>query len=95
MKNPVEVRPSRNGHPRTSAYRFTVKMENGKPAPGEADMAVTVLRDIIAKQNRYGWDGKHYVKLQGRGHRHGVSQYAQSLPLPLAEYADVYVYVRR
>jgi len=39
-------------------------------------------------------DYQFYVKCQGRGHRQGVRRYNQSLPLPLAEKVDAYIYRR-
>lgn len=77
---------------RTPAYRFTVQMENGKPV-GEDAARVEALREYIKSENKYG-SVKRYVKLQGRGHRRGVYRYNQSLPLPYATTADVYVYIR-
>lgn len=40
-------------------------------------------------------DYQFYVKCQGRGHRHGVRRYHQSLPLDLAHSVDAYIYRRR
>jgi hypothetical protein len=77
---------------RTAAYRFTVQMKDGKPVAEQAHL-VESLRKSISAENT--WRGvKQYVKLQGRGPRAGKRSYNQSLPLPLAMYADVYVYIR-
>ena len=75
---------------RTSAYRFTVQMENGKPVSQQAHL-VEALRKTISVED--SWKGtRRYVKLQGRGPRLGNRRYNQSLPLTLSVYADVYVY---
>jgi hypothetical protein len=77
---------------RTNAYRFTVQLENGKPVAEQAHL-VDALKAAIAAENT--WKGiRQYVKLQGRGHRHGVRHFNDSLPLPYATSADVYVYTR-
>jgi len=77
---------------RTSAYRFTVQMENGKPVSQQAHL-VEALRKTISVED--SWNGtRRYVKLQGRGPRLGNRRYNQSLPLTLSVYADVYVYNR-
>lgn len=77
---------------RTSAYRFTVQMKNGQPVGPDAK-EVQELREFVKFKNQTS-DVKRYVKLQGRGHRRGVYRYNQSLPLPYATSADVYVYTR-
>jgi hypothetical protein len=77
---------------RTSAYRFTVQMQNGKPTPEYAHMVESLRQQIAIENNQL--NTKRYVKLQGRGHRRGVFRYHQSLPLSLASSADVYVYIR-
>jgi len=87
----------------STSYRMTVKMVNGQVAPEDA-LAVQELRTLISNNNNgvYAWMPKQYVKLQGRGPRASVARraykypraYDQSLPLPLAETADVYVYNR-
>ena len=81
---------------RTPAYRFTVRMLDGKVHP-EDQAAVDGLRTVVKLANTaFGdFEPKKYVKLQGRGHRRGVYRYNQSLPLPYATTADVYVYNRR
>jgi len=71
---------------RTDRYRFTVSMQDGKPV-GEDAKRVEALRKTVRGTGQY-------VKLQGRGHRHGVYRFNQSLPLMLAKSADVYVYDR-
>lgn len=77
---------------RTSAYRFTVQMKDGKPVPEQAHL-VEALKAAVAAENT--WKGvRQYVKLQGRGHRRGIRRYHQSLPLQFATHADVYVYIR-
>ena len=79
---------------RTSAYRFTVRMINGKVAP-EDQAAVDGLRTVVKLGNiAFGeFEPQKYVKLQGRGPRPS-RRYHQSLPLSMAETADVYVYAR-
>lgn len=76
----------------SQSYRFTVKMIDGKVAPEDAEF-VENLR-TVCKRNNKKYGTTDYVKLQGRGHRCGVYRYNQSLPLPLATSADVYVYKR-
>ena len=80
---------------RTNAYRFTVRMVDGKVHP-EDQAAVDGLRTVVKLANiAFGdFERKKYVKLQGRGHRMGVRRYNQSLPLKYAKTADVYVYNR-
>lgn len=78
---------------RTEAYKFTVRMKDGKPLGVDADL-VQGLRTVV-KLGNSAFDTKQYVKLQGRGPRRGVRRYNQSLPLKYAETADVYVYERR
>lgn len=80
---------------RTSTYRFTVRMLNGKVHP-EDQAAVDGLRTVVKLGNTaFGdFEPMKYVKLQGRGHRRGVRRYNQSLPLTYAVTADVYVYNR-
>lgn len=73
---------------RTNAYVMTVELKNGK-ANDEVLNLVKMLVRLGNKQN----GTKKYVKLQGRGPRLG--KYNQSLPLSLAQRADVYVYERR
>lgn len=77
---------------RSSSYRFTVKMQNGKPAAEDA-ILVESLRNSISIENSHS-SVKKYVKLQGRGHRRGNPRYNQSLPLSFADSADVYIYTR-
>jgi hypothetical protein len=74
---------------RTSNYVMTVELENGKAN----DDLLTLVRTLIRLENKYT-GSKKYVKLQGRGPRLGNRRYNQSLPLPLAKTADVYIYER-
>lgn len=74
---------------RTDAYVMTVKLVNGKCDDERLQLLRTLVR--IANKNT---GSKKYVKLQGRGPRLGNRRYNQSLPLPLAERADVYIYER-
>ena len=75
---------------RSSSYRFTVQMQNGKPVSQHAHL-VEALRKTISVED--SWNGtQRYVKLQGRGPRLGNRSYSKSLPLTLSVYADVYVY---
>lgn len=76
---------------RTSAYRFTVRMINGKVAT-EDQASVDGLRTVV-KLGNSAFDTTQYVKLQGRGPRPSP-RYHQSLPLSMAKTADVYVYSR-
>lgn len=76
---------------RTSAYRFTVQMKDGKPVGKDAD-AVQGLRTVV-KLGNSAFGTKQYVKLQGRGPRPS-RKYHQSLPLSMATSADVYIYDR-
>jgi hypothetical protein len=68
---------------------MTVELENGKAN----DDLLTLVRTLIRLENKYT-GSKKYVKLQGRGPRLGNRRYNQSLPLPLAKTADVYIYER-
>ena len=79
----------------STAYRFTVKMLDGKPV-AEDQAAVDGLRTVVKLANTaYPDETKKYVKLQGRGPRvHNGRMYNQGLPLPYATHADVYVYER-
>jgi hypothetical protein len=74
---------------RTTNYVMTVDLENGKAN----DDLLTLVRTLIRLENKYT-GSKKYVKLQGRGPRLGNRRYNQSLPLPLAKTADVYIYER-
>ena len=75
---------------RTNAYIMTVDLENGK----SNDDYLNLVRMLVRLENKYKGT-KKYVKLQGRGPRLGNRRYNQSLPLPLAVYADAYIYERR
>jgi hypothetical protein len=78
---------------RTSAYRFTVQMKDGKPVGKDADL-VQGLRTVV-KLGNSAFSTQQYVKLQGRGPRKvNGRKYFQSLPLQYATHADVYVYNR-
>ena len=72
---------------RSSSYRGTVRMVEGKVAP-EDQAFVTELRAAVKSEGQ-----NMYVKLQGRGPRPS-RRYHQSLPLGMATSADVYVYNR-
>lgn len=74
---------------RTTNYVMTVDLENGKAN----DEILNLVRMLVRLENKYT-GSKKYVKLQGRGPRLGNRRYNQSLPLPLAQRADVYVYER-
>lgn len=74
---------------RTTNYVMTVDLVNGKAD----DEILNLVRMLVRLENKYEGTNK-YVKLQGRGPRLGNPRYNQSLPLPLAERADVYVYER-
>ena len=74
-----------NSMTRTNAYVMTVDLVNGK----SNDETLKLLRTLVSAENKH-LGTKKYVKLQGRGPRLG--KYNQSLPLPLALTADVYVY---
>lgn len=78
---------------RTKAYKFTVRMKDGKPFGVDADL-VQGLRTVV-KLGNAAYGTTNYVKLQGRGPRKiNGRKYFQSLPLQFAETADVYVYNR-
>jgi hypothetical protein len=79
---------------RTNAYRFTINLRDGKPASIEEQNMLDDFRATVSACNKAS-SLKMYVKLQGRGHRCGIRRYNQSLPLTLADRADVYVYDRR
>jgi len=91
---------------RTNAYRFTVRMQNGKVHPSD-EANLNVLKDYVSAMNRLN-GSTEYVKLQGRlGENNpnawkyrqmrfgGIYGRAQCIRLPDAETADVYVYTRR
>jgi hypothetical protein len=73
---------TKNRH--STAYRFTVKMIDGKVAP-EDQSSVNALRT--------GKNSNEYVKLQGRGPRPS-RRYHQALNLSMSTSADVYIYNR-
>lgn len=87
---------------RTSAYRFTVKMENGKPVAEQAHL-VENLRKLISEENSI-FVTQQYVKIQGRlgknnpaSAKYGLGkQYYnhQAIRLSDASTGDVYVYNR-
>ena len=90
---------------RTSAYRFTVRMINGKVHPAD-QAAVDGLRTVV-KLGNSAYGTSLYVKLQGRlgsdnpnawKYRYrrdgGIYGRAQCVRLPDAATADVYVYNR-
>jgi len=90
---------------RTSAYRFTVRMINGRVAP-EDQAAVDGLRTVV-KLGNAAFGTTQYVKLQGRlgqanpnawkyrQYRNGgIYGRAQCVRLADAATADVYVYNR-
>jgi hypothetical protein len=82
-------------HERISkCYRFTVQMKDGKAVGNNAKSLELLRQDIKAENVSQEHGKKKYVKLQGRGHRHGSRRFCQGLPLSLAERADVYVYDR-
>jgi hypothetical protein len=72
---------------RTKAYVMTVDLVNGKAN----DEVLNLVKMLVRLENKYKGT-KKYVKLQGRGPRLG--RYNQSLPLSLAQRADVYIYNR-
>ena len=74
---------------RTTNYVMTVELENGKAN----DEVLNLVKMLVRLENKYT-GSKKYVKLQGRGPRLGIRRYNQSLPLPLAKTADVYIYER-
>ena len=74
---------------RTSNYVMTVELENGKAN----DEVLNLVKMLVRLENEYT-GSKKYVRLQGRGPRLGNRRYNQSLPLPRAKTADVYVYER-
>lgn len=90
---------------RTDAYRFTVRMQNGKVHPQDEGY-LDVLRDYVSTMNRLNGT-LQYVKLQGRlgkdnpnswkyrQYRNGgIYGRAQCVRLADAATADVYVYNR-
>jgi len=79
---------------RTNAYRFTVRMVDGKVHTDD-QASVDGLRTVVKLANAaFGdFESKKYVKLQGRGPRPSL-RYHSSLPLSMSTSADVYVYER-
>jgi len=78
---------------RTSSYIATVDLKD----PSDQAWIKTIrnaVKDLNAYHKSKGRSLRQYVKLQGRGHRMGVSRYNQSLPLEYADTADIYVYNR-
>lgn len=80
--------PTKQG--RTPRYQGTVDLQNGKSDSPE----LAELRKNI-KQFNQEWSTTYYIKLHGRGHRFGIRCWNQSIPLPHATHADVYLYERR
>lgn len=78
-------------HRTSTAYRFTVEMKDGKPVEKDAEL-VAHIRESVRLHNKCSSDNK-YVKLCGRGPRPSKG-YHMSLPLSMANSADVYVYDR-
>jgi hypothetical protein len=91
---------------RTPAYRFTVRMIDGRVAP-EDQAAVDGLRTVV-KLGNAAYGSTLYVKLQGRLGKNnsnswkyrqyrngGIYGRAQCVRLADAAAADVYVYDRR
>jgi hypothetical protein len=91
---------------RTSAYKATVRMINGKVHP-EDRAIVDGLRTVVKLGNLAYDDAPRYVKLQGRlgqnnpnawkyrqGRHGGIYGRAQCVRLADAATADVYVYIR-
>ncbi len=74
---------------RTPNYVMTVDVKDGKTD----DEVLNLVRMLVRLGNKYSGT-KKYVKLHGRGSRLGVAKYHQSLPLPFATSADVYIYDR-
>ena len=77
---------------RSTTYVGTVDLTN------EQDLKmVQTARNIVKEANRHmkisGNNKQLYIKLQGRGPRPSP-RYWQSLPLSMAESADIYVYER-
>jgi len=78
---------------RTDSYIATVDLKD----PDDQAWIKTIrnaVKDLNDFQKSRGRSLRQYVKLQGRGHRMGVRQYNQSLPLKFADTADIYVYNR-
>ena len=61
-----------------SGYYFTIKNDE------QGQIVVKRLREIFKI-------GKKRVVLRGRGHRHGIYRYRQSLPLSLASHWAIYL----
>lgn len=91
---------------RASAYRFTVRMIDGKVHPDD-QAALDGLRTVV-KLGNSAFGTTQYVKLQGRLGKNnpnawkysqkpgqGIYWRAQCIRLPDAVTADVYVYERR
>lgn len=78
---------------RTDAYVGTFYKNN----PDDMEQLQTIrqiVKNMNASLRRSRFNYQFYVKCQGRGHRHGVPRYNQSLPLPLASHMDAYIYRR-
>lgn len=75
---------------RTDSYIGTIDLSD----PQDLRMVANIRKmvKLANKEKRYG-DRPMYVKLQGRGPR-PTRQFYQSLPLSLADRADVYIYSR-
>jgi hypothetical protein len=78
---------------RTSSYIATVDLKSP-----DDQVWIKTIRKAVKELNAFhkskGRSLRQYVKLQGRGHRMGVRQYNQGLPLQFADTADIYVYNR-
>jgi hypothetical protein len=78
---------------RTERYLCTIDMKSADDAEHVENIRRWV-KNLNKDLKEFGSELKYYVKLHGRGPRRGVRRYNQSLPLPFAETADVYIYRR-
>jgi hypothetical protein len=70
---------------RSTSYQFTTT--------DRKDPKIEALREAI-KASNLGSTAKQYVRLFGRGHRHGNYRWHQSLPLDYATSFAVYIFQR-
>ena len=77
---------------RTESYIGTFGMDE------QDQTELASIRRMVTNLNKdlknMGYDYRYYVKAHGRGHRMGVWEYNQSLPLKYASRVDAYIYRR-
>ena len=75
---------------RTDSYIGTFYKDNADDM-SQLKAVRAIVKNMNASLRRSKFNYQFYVKCQGRGWRHGVPRYNQSLPLPLASHMDAYI----